>query len=299
MDEVGLSPALLEDLLQETSRTFALAIPLLPEPVRRAVGVAYLLFRVADTLEDAEAWPRDRRIHALDTFAALLRGEGDARAISAGWLAEPPLTHAGYLRLLGETPALLDSLAALPSAEIVRAHTLRTTLGMREVIEQRGSEGDRMVRLRDLADLRQYCYYVAGIVGELLTDVFVFHAPSLHAELPTLREEERLFGEGLQLVNILKDEADDASEDRVFIPKGVERTQLLALARADLEAAQRYTDAIARGGAPAGVRAFVGLPLALARESLDAIEARGAGAKMPRARVLELFTEHQALAASE
>ncbi len=40
----------LDTLLAETSRTFALAIPLLPEPTRHEVGVAYLLFRVADTL---------------------------------------------------------------------------------------------------------------------------------------------------------------------------------------------------------------------------------------------------------
>jgi len=42
-----------DGLLQKTSRTFALAIPLLPEPTRTAVGAAYLLFRVADTFEDA------------------------------------------------------------------------------------------------------------------------------------------------------------------------------------------------------------------------------------------------------
>ena len=44
------------DLLVKTSRTFALAIPLLPEPTRREVGLAYLLFRIADTFEDATAW---------------------------------------------------------------------------------------------------------------------------------------------------------------------------------------------------------------------------------------------------
>ena len=42
-------PADIDRLLVRTSRTFALAIPLLPEPLRREVGVAYLLFRIADT----------------------------------------------------------------------------------------------------------------------------------------------------------------------------------------------------------------------------------------------------------
>ena len=39
----------LEDLLEKTSRTFALAIPVLPEPTRRQVMIAYLRFRIADT----------------------------------------------------------------------------------------------------------------------------------------------------------------------------------------------------------------------------------------------------------
>jgi phytoene/squalene synthetase len=32
-------------------------------------------------------------------------------------------------------------------------------------------EPDGSLRLRDLDDLRHYCYVVAGIVGELITDI--------------------------------------------------------------------------------------------------------------------------------
>ena len=42
-----------DDLLQKTSRTFAITIPMLPMPTRQEVGVAYLLFRIVDTFEDA------------------------------------------------------------------------------------------------------------------------------------------------------------------------------------------------------------------------------------------------------
>ncbi|MBK7863440.1 MAG: squalene/phytoene synthase family protein, partial [Archangiaceae bacterium] len=59
----------LDDLLVKTSRTFALAIPMLPEPTRREVSVAYLLFRIADTFEDATTWPRAERIAALGDFS--------------------------------------------------------------------------------------------------------------------------------------------------------------------------------------------------------------------------------------
>lgn len=298
MAELGLSEQTLDRLLVETSRTFALAIPLLAEPTRRAVSIAYLLFRVADTLEDAEPWPRSGRAAELECFAELLQGRGDAAAAAARWARTPPSSHAGYLRLLALTPDLLRSFEALGTVtEIVRSHTLRTTLGMRDVLLERADAASRrIVRLSSLEQLRQYCYTVAGIVGELLTDVFVHDAPGLQTEKDALRAEERAFGEGLQLVNILKDEADDAAEDRVFIPASVEKSTLFALAREDLVAAGRYVAALERGNAPPGMRAFTGLPLSLAREALDAIEKGGAGAKVPRARVLELFSQYRAMA---
>lgn len=302
MAELELSEQTLDHLLVETSRTFALAIPLLPAPTRRAVSVAYLLFRVADTLEDAETWSRRKRAEALQELADLLGGRGDARELARAWAQDPPINHAGYMHLLELTPALLQTLDQLGSATaaIVREHALRTTLGMRDVLRTEAwAPLRRSVRLRSLEELRQYCYTVAGIVGELLTDLFVHATPALQAELPTLRSEERLFGEGLQLVNILKDEATDASEERVFIPEGVDKRTLFALARADLLAAERYVAALARGGAPAGVQAFTGLPLALAREALDAIEHGAAGAKIPRSRVLELFAHYRELAHSD
>lgn len=301
MSELGLSGETLDQLLVETSRTFALAIPLLPEPSRRTVSVAYLLFRVADTLEDAETWTRNDRAAALQCFADLLNGQGDASAVAHSWRTDPPVQHPGYRRLLALTPSLLQSLERLgSSAAVVRAHTLRTTLGMRDVLREGGPEQPRRtVRLRSFEELRRYCYTVAGIVGELLTDVFVHDTPSLRGQLPELRREERLFGEGLQLVNILKDEAADATEDRIFIPEGVDKAMLFALAREDLQAAERYAAALERGGAPSGVQAFTRLPLALAREALDAIEHGPPGAKVSRPRVLELFSHYRQLADSD
>ena len=40
------------EILQDVSRTFALTIPQLPPPLYRAVANAYLLCRIADTIED-------------------------------------------------------------------------------------------------------------------------------------------------------------------------------------------------------------------------------------------------------
>ena len=80
-------PALYE-LLCKTSRTFALAIPLLPEPTQSTVCLAYLVFRVADTLEDSETWSRSARLQALGEWADLLTSldASTARVTKARWI---------------------------------------------------------------------------------------------------------------------------------------------------------------------------------------------------------------------
>jgi farnesyl-diphosphate farnesyltransferase len=77
--------SVIDHLLQKTSRTFALAIPLLPEPTRNQVGIAYLLFRIADTFEDAVLWSRERRLAALDQFVELLDRDPSATSEHCRW----------------------------------------------------------------------------------------------------------------------------------------------------------------------------------------------------------------------
>ena len=282
-----LTPDQIDELLRETSRTFALAVPLLPGHTRTAVGLAYLLFRAADTLEDAATWSVAERKQALETFAGMLEQDEKTcdRGVVEEWLARGVTTHVGYTHLMTTLPAVLGEVARLPAgtaASLVR-HARRTTLGMRDMIEA-SAEG-----LGSIEALRQYCYVVAGIVGELLTDLFVQDAPALRAVENELRAEERHFGEGLQLVNILKDERDDRAEGRSFLPPGVSRADLLALAADDLRGARRYIEALERGGAPAAFVAFASLPCELAEETLEALRRDGPGAKVPRPRVLAMF----------
>ncbi len=281
----------LADLLEKTSRTFALAIPLLPQPTRREVGIAYLLFRIADTFEDATvAWSRPRQIAALRDFGRLLEApsRAGAEALAAEWLAEPPTSHAGYRELLAQVPAVLAAFAALAQEprEIVRVHTRRTAEGMAGFVARTGGAGG--LELADVADLKAYCHTVAGIVGEMLTELFLLRRPHLTPIAGFLRHRATRFGEGLQLVNILKDSAGDVTEGRRYLPPGVPRSELFALAHRDLDAAAEYVLAIQDCGGPAGLAAFTALPVELARASLDRIEAAGPGSKITRAEVAEI-----------
>lgn len=288
------------ELLARTSRTFALAIPLLPEPSRWNLCLSYLLFRIADTLEDAPAWSRAARLQALEQWAELLEAPdlSRARALCESWREGSPVSHAGYLDLLARAASVLEEVERLPEAtrKTVLAHALRTTRGMHAILESADEAGN--VRLTTIEELRGYCYTVAGIVGELITELFVLDVPSLASVKPTLIEHQLEFGEGLQLVNILKDEKEDAGEGRVYLPAGVDRADVLELARKDLVGAWAYIEALKAGGAPAGCVAFTSLSAELADATLDLLEQRGAGAKVPRAQVLEVFGRHQMAASA-
>lgn len=277
----------LEQLLISTSRTFALAIPLLPEPTRREVTLSYLLFRVADTFEDAASWPRERRIEALAHFDQLLANPGreEIAAVSSRWAEEVPCEQPGYRELLAELPAVLDAFFALrPEAvALIRDHVLRTSRGMAGFVARTTDEGE--LRLGDIPDLQAYCYVVAGLVGELLTELFLLGRPPLAPVAAELRASSRAFGEGLQLVNIVKDSASDAKQGRRYLPPDTGLGEVLALARRDLQAACRYVLALQTAGAERGLVAFVALPVRLATATLDRIEQAGPGSKLTRPEV--------------
>jgi farnesyl-diphosphate farnesyltransferase len=261
--------------LTETSRTFALTIPLLGAPLEAQIGAAYLLFRVADTLEDAPRWGRAPREQALLSFSAWVRDPSAPEATA--WLraceASQPTHDAGCLALLADADRLHATVSAFPGAvrDAMIRHVVRTADGMARFVSTQGDSGE--LELPDIDALAAYCYVVAGIVGELLTELFVIAEPALASVESALGADARAFGEGLQLVNILKDARDDAQEGRRYLPRSVPRADVTLRARRDLETAARYVDTLTRGGASAGVLAFTGLPVALAVATLDRLDA--------------------------
>jgi len=282
----------LEQLLLKTSRTFALSIPRLPEPVRQQVTVAYLLFRIADTLEDATLWEAKRQERELQAFGRLVAGGKAAavEAVSRSWVADPPLKQPDYLELLGECDLVLRELQAMPppAARIIREHTLRTIERMTGFVLR-----PRPLQLSSLDELKAYCYAVAGIVGEMLTELFLEFEPALRSRAEELRSRSVAFGEALQLVNILKDAGHDASEGRGYLPPETPLESVFALARSDLEQAAEYVRLLQLAGAERGIIEFNALPVMLAWSSLDRIEEAGPGAKLTRG---EVFAAVAALA---
>src|SRR5262249_36879650 len=83
----------------------------------------------------------------------------------------------------------------------------------------------RGIRIQSLDEYREYCYYVAGTVGYMVTDLWNEHSPGIfRSRHQMLRERCRAFAEALQTVNVLKDIAGDAEkENSIYVPEQVLR----------------------------------------------------------------------------
>lgn len=288
----------IEVLLMNTSRTFAMSIPFLDEPLREEVGLAYLLFRILDTFEDAEAWEPSKRIQALQDFMAALQPQTTQdrwQTVTERWQEHPPSEHDGYRVLVSEISWVARSLFRLheKAQQAILSHLSRTAEGMIFFLQQMQPDGSLV--LQDRSQLRKYCYIVAGIVGELLTDLFLLEEKKMAQftaiERTVLSQQAVAFGEVLQVVNILKDAVDDAKEGRSYLPHHLSKEELFSMVSEDIVQAIQYIYTLQDKGASDGVLAFTALPLLIAQETLQLLRSKGAGAKIGRSRVLTLFEE--------
>src|SRR5208282_5052956 len=81
------------------------------------------------------------------------------------------------------------------------------------------------------SDLDDYCYYVAGVVGEMLTELFCRYSPQIAANRARLNELAESFAQGLQMTNILKDVWEDRGRGVCWLPQEVFTRYGIDLAR--------------------------------------------------------------------
>lgn len=210
-------------ILPDVSRTFALGIRLLPPALSWSVSIAYLICRIADTIEDSLLYSiPDRRL----LLAALERALADPLCGIAGLTSG---SWAGSERtLLASTDRVFREYSRLPTADqaIIAKWVHEMIVGMSESLSATGQNAE--TPFEDLGDLHRYCYYVAGTVGHLLTDLFQVHSRRIdaaqHARLDALASD---FGLGLQLTNVTRDMADDMRDGRNFVPAAIWRETAL------------------------------------------------------------------------
>lgn len=290
--------------LQGTSRTFALAIPLLTAELRRQIGISYLLFRVADSIEDAPDSDTAVKKHLLITLRDSLSNfalndatthkseQGNLSApISSGieglWPSRSPTES-----LLRDFPRLLSILSELPSpaSRAIRKSLTSTITGMIGFLDS-SLNLPNQIQIQTVTDLRLYCYAVAGVVGELLTDLFVLHHSAGQKDHEELRRLSVGFGEFLQLINILKDADRDATSGRVFIPLDASRENVHDMAVASRKDAATYIRLLEKNVFPPDIILYCRFLYLLADGSLEQLRKGGPGSKLTRDEVMRILYE--------
>lgn len=224
------------EMVRQVSRTFSLSIEQLPGQLRDAVSVAYLMFRIADGIEDHEMMPVDRKVDLLNCWVALLEGRAKAADLVEG-VRDLDATDP-EVKVISDAPIILDWLHALPPAfqQPIVQHVHATSLGMARW-QERGPF------IEDEAELDDYMHEVAGRVGYLITDLFALHSPLIQDLRETLMPLARECGLALQTVNVIRGIRKDFERGWVFIPRSFYRP--LGLTQNTLFDPQRESETLA------------------------------------------------------
>lgn len=215
----------LQALLKKVSRTFALNILYLPSPLVEAVTISYLLFRIIDTIEDAYKLSKEERLRDLEEFMAIVKLPNNLTLVqrfAAKFVHEQRIENADYLKLLQQTPFIMEQLLELQSEhpgyiKVITEHVVRMAKGMQYWVSCYNEH--YCLTLQNLKQLQDYCYTAAGIVGEMLTTLFGLYLSDLGEErLLYLHTLEIDFATGLQLTNIIKNSLQDQNEGRRYLP---------------------------------------------------------------------------------
>ncbi|WP_284141431.1 MULTISPECIES: phytoene/squalene synthase family protein [unclassified Virgibacillus] len=255
-------------VLKLTSRTFYIPIKLLKQPLRKTVASAYLCMRAIDEMEDHPEMDKATKQHLLRETSRLLSGPFDKEAYQA--LIEP---HAS---LLPEVTLRLGDWIDFCPQEIVHKVTESTRImatGMADWVE-------REWQVKTKEDLDDYTYYVAGLVGVMLSDIWRWYDGT-----ETNRELAIAYGRGLQAVNVLRNKDEDAERGVRFFPDNWTRADMFMYAEDNLAKADEYMKDIQTRN----IQLFCSIPLALAKKTLKALK-RGEE-KMSRQEVEETVEE--------
>jgi farnesyl-diphosphate farnesyltransferase len=207
--------------LKEVSRTFYPSIKALPKDLSVYVGHSYLICRFLDTIEDAYDITVANKIKALDAAIDCIN---DPAALSGTDNIFNDIADRSDIKpyekvILKNAPDIFFCINTFPAD--VQAHIRKWTVEMAVGMKKYAFGADNIkVQLSSVNELEEYTYYVAGTVGELLSELFTlthFKVPQKSKDI--MRQNGVSFGKALQYVNIIKDSREDFTEGRCFIPK--------------------------------------------------------------------------------
>lgn len=272
-------------LLKSVSRSFYLSMKFLPAAMREPVSIGYLLARTSDTLADTAGVSVEERSEALQSYRnAVCDG---APLENDFFIFREALSHEGELALLKNAFPILEWHRSQNPANRKLVSEVLTTI-------TEGQQWDLDAKeVPDAETLRLYTYRVAGCVGEFWTKAGFENLGTKFAgadERDSMLESGKHLGQGLQLINILRDLHEDLPAGRCYLPidelraAGWDGTSALspdivepiflkwlAQCREFLESGKAYIGKVKNRR----VRFCTRLPLLLAEATADKLEAAG------------------------
>ncbi len=231
------------DILRRTSRSFYLTLSLLPRAVREEASLGYLLARATDTLADTSSITARRRLELLRLLHGLL-GTGE---LSSGIVEDvsAAVDNPAERALLEVLPQLWRKMGGRDAASRRRLETLLGHILEGQIFDLERFADNTAPLTRE--ELNRYTYLVAGCVGEFWTDLCAEKLGNFSCEsFEAMREHGRLYGQGLQLVNILRDRCADEALGRSYLSaEAVD--ECFAHARTWLEEGGKYCTALRYG----------------------------------------------------
>ena len=197
--------------LDLTSRSFSSVIKELHPELLVPVALFYLILRGLDTIEDDMTIALEEKDPLLRDFYKITEQEG--------WNFDGNGPDEKDRALLVDFNVVIDEFSKIKPVyrEIIKGITLKMGKGMADYANNAEHNANGVNTIKDY-DL--YCHYVAGLVGNGLTQLFVESGLANAALLdrPNLQESMGLF---LQKTNIIRDIKEDFDDKRRFWPKEI------------------------------------------------------------------------------
>lgn len=213
--------AFCEDYLVRVSRTFAVNIKILKGDAYKGLLLAYLLCRIADTIEDDPEFSIDYKVQKLCEYADLFPPTSNYDHHIAGFLNNINFQQkSDASELLLNTVRVFNELVKLPvnMISVISTHVKEMATGMAG-FQEKGS-GKDLIFLEDKEELDRYCYFVAGTVGLMITSIFSENSSKITPEIEEkLKKRSVAFGLGLQITNIAKDFYGDRERGWCYVPR--------------------------------------------------------------------------------
>lgn len=208
-------------LLKSVSRSFYLSIRFLPREMREPVALGYLLARLTDTLADAPGLGKEDRLDRLEIMRRAIQGE---KGVSVEDIVKTSsqIEKEGERNLLQQTNELMEWYVNMDPANRSHLSEVILTIIHGQEWDTTFFEKGKINACANRDELLRYTYWVAGCVGEFWTKVGFtslgegFAAPE---EASKMLVRGRKLGQGLQLINILRDLHEDLPAGRVYLPQ--------------------------------------------------------------------------------